>query len=107
MMQVFDKGVQIRMGQAHVKGWIPSPCRSSATTSIRSERKTWRPTSSAREEPYVYENLPEKEDSAIKILLRRDASRILVAPLVRRPSRGCGEIAVGAAEDASLRPPGA
>src|SRR5918999_848729 len=37
----------------------------------------------------------------------RDSSRILVASLVRRPSRGCGEIAVGAAEDASLRAPGA
>ena len=36
LMEMFDRGIQLRMGQAHVKRWIDDLCPSSATAATRS-----------------------------------------------------------------------
>jgi threonine dehydrogenase-like Zn-dependent dehydrogenase len=71
MMTLFDKGVQIRMGQAHVKRWIddlmplvtadddPLGTEDLATHLLRLE-----------EAPRAYEIFQRKQDGAIKILLQ-------------------------------------
>jgi threonine dehydrogenase-like Zn-dependent dehydrogenase len=71
MMALFDKGVQIRMGQAHVKRWIddlmplvtadddPLGTEDLATHLLRLE-----------EAPRAYEIFQRKQDGAIKILLQ-------------------------------------
>ena len=70
MMQLFDKGVQIRMGQAHVKRWIddilpliegdddPLGVDDLATHRLPLERA-----------PEAYEMFQKKEDGAIKVVL--------------------------------------
>ena len=40
LMEMFDRGVQMRMGQAHVRRWIDDLLRSSATTATRSASAT-------------------------------------------------------------------
>ena len=70
MLELFDKGVQIRMGQAHVKRWVddimplltdddPLGVDTFATHSM--------PLSDA---PHAYEIFQKKQDGAVKILLR-------------------------------------
>ncbi len=71
MMALFDKGVQIRMGQAHVKRWIddlmplvtadddPLGTEDLATHFLRLE-----------EAPRAYEIFQKKQDGAIKILFQ-------------------------------------
>jgi threonine dehydrogenase-like Zn-dependent dehydrogenase len=71
MMQLFDKGVQIRMGQAHVKRWIddivpllagdddPLGVDDLATHRLPLDRA-----------PEAYEMFQKKEDGAIKIVLQ-------------------------------------
>jgi threonine dehydrogenase-like Zn-dependent dehydrogenase len=70
MMQLFDKGVQIRMGQAHVKRWIddimplidqdedPLGVDDLATHRLPLDRA-----------PEAYEMFQKKEDGAIKVVL--------------------------------------
>jgi threonine dehydrogenase-like Zn-dependent dehydrogenase len=71
MMDLFDKGVQIRMGQAHVKRWIPDllPLVTDDADPLGTEDlATHRlPLEDA---PQGYEIFREKEDGAIKVLLR-------------------------------------
>jgi threonine dehydrogenase-like Zn-dependent dehydrogenase len=71
MMQLFDKGVQIRMGQAHVKRWIdeivplleqeddPLGVDDLATHRLPLDRA-----------PQAYEMFQKKEDGAIKVVLQ-------------------------------------
>jgi threonine dehydrogenase-like Zn-dependent dehydrogenase len=71
MMQLFDKGIQLRMGQAHVKRWIddlipfleqdddPLGVGDLATHHLPLE-----------EAPHGYEIFQRKEDGAIKVLLQ-------------------------------------
>ena len=71
MMQLFDKGVQMRMGQAHVKRWVddimplvtddadPLGTEDLATHKIRLE-----------EVPEAYEMFQKKEDGAIKFVIQ-------------------------------------
>src|SRR5439155_9750670 len=70
MMDLFDKGVQIRMGQAHVKRWVdeilplletdedPLGVDDLATHRLPLERA-----------PEAYEMFQKKEDGAIKVVL--------------------------------------
>jgi threonine dehydrogenase-like Zn-dependent dehydrogenase len=44
MLQMFDKGIQLRMGQAHVKRWIDDLLPLSPATPIPSASRIWRPT---------------------------------------------------------------
>jgi threonine dehydrogenase-like Zn-dependent dehydrogenase len=70
MMDLFDKGVTIRMGQAHVKRWIddllpllgdddPLGTGDLATHVLRLE-----------DAPHAYEVFQRKQDGAIKVLFR-------------------------------------
>ena len=71
MMQLFDKGVQVRMGQAHVKRWIddimpflekdedPLGVDDLATHRLPLDRA-----------PEAYEMFQKKEDGAIKVVLQ-------------------------------------
>jgi threonine dehydrogenase-like Zn-dependent dehydrogenase len=71
MMQMFDKGLTIRMGQAHVKRWIPSilPLVEDDDDPLGTEDLATHklPLSDA---PDAYENFQKKRDGAIKILLQ-------------------------------------
>ena len=71
MMQLFDKGIQIRMGQAHVKRWVediipllegdddPLGVDDLATHRLPLDRA-----------PEAYEMFQKKEDGAIKVVLK-------------------------------------
>jgi threonine dehydrogenase-like Zn-dependent dehydrogenase len=71
MMQLFDKGIQIRMGQAHVKRWIdeilplltgdddPLGTGDLATHQLPLEQA-----------PQAYEMFQQKKDGAIKVVLK-------------------------------------
>jgi threonine dehydrogenase-like Zn-dependent dehydrogenase len=69
MMELFDKGVQLRMGQAHVKRWVdlilllvvdedPLGTQDLATHHLPLEQA-----------PHGYEIFQKKQDGAIKVLL--------------------------------------
>jgi threonine dehydrogenase-like Zn-dependent dehydrogenase len=70
MMELFDKGIQVRMGQAHVKRWIddivplidqdedPLGVDDLATHRLPLDRA-----------PNAYEMFQKKEDGAIKVVL--------------------------------------
>jgi threonine dehydrogenase-like Zn-dependent dehydrogenase len=71
MMQLFDKGVQLRMGQAHVKRWIDDIMpflegdEDRLGTGDLATHKV--PLSQA---PEMYEKFQRKEDGAIKVLIQ-------------------------------------
>jgi threonine dehydrogenase-like Zn-dependent dehydrogenase len=71
MMDLFDKGVQVRMGQAHVKRWIPEllPLLEPTLDPLGIDDLTTHvlPLSQA---PRAYEMFQKKEDGAVKILFR-------------------------------------
>jgi threonine dehydrogenase-like Zn-dependent dehydrogenase len=71
MMDMFDKGMQIRMGQAHVKRWIPDllPLAVDEADPLGTEDLATHvlPLDDA---PHGYEIFRNKEDGAIKVLLR-------------------------------------
>jgi threonine dehydrogenase-like Zn-dependent dehydrogenase len=70
MMDLFDKGVQIRMGQAHVKRWIPDllPLVTDDSDPLGTEDLATH-VLPLDEAPHGYEIFREKEDGAIKVLL--------------------------------------
>jgi threonine dehydrogenase-like Zn-dependent dehydrogenase len=70
MLQIFDKGIQVKMGQAHVKRWIddlmpllddsdPLDVEGLATHRLPLE-----------EAPHGYEIFQKKQDGAIKVVLQ-------------------------------------
>jgi threonine dehydrogenase-like Zn-dependent dehydrogenase len=71
MLQIFDKGLQIRMGQAHVKRWIDDlmPLVSDDADPLGVEDLATHvlPLSEA---PQAYETFQKKQDGAIKMVLR-------------------------------------
>ena len=69
MMELFDKGVQLRMGQAHVKRWVDLilPLLVDEDPFGTDDLATHRlPLGQA---PYGYESFQKKQDGAIKVLL--------------------------------------
>jgi len=69
MMELFDKGVQLRMGQAHVKRWVDLilPLLADLDPFGTDDLATHRlPIEQA---PYGYEIFQKKQDGAIKVLL--------------------------------------
>src|SRR3954452_11585241 len=69
MMDLFDKGVQLRMGQAHVKRWVPEilPHLDDADPLGTSDLVTHRlPLTDARR---GYEMFQKKQDGCIKVVL--------------------------------------
>jgi threonine dehydrogenase-like Zn-dependent dehydrogenase len=75
MMELFDKGLQIRMGQAHVKRWIPDllPLVSVDDDPLGTEDLATHVLPLA-EAPHAYEIFQKKEDGAIKVLLAPQAA---------------------------------
>jgi threonine dehydrogenase-like Zn-dependent dehydrogenase len=75
MMELFDKGVQVRMGQAHVKRWISDllPLVSGDDDPLGSEDLATHVLPLA-EAPHAYEIFQKKEEGAIKILLAPQAA---------------------------------
>jgi threonine dehydrogenase-like Zn-dependent dehydrogenase len=70
MMDLFDKGVQIRMGQANVRRWIPElwPLVVADDDPLGTEDLATH-VLPLDEAPYGYEIFQKKQDGAIKILL--------------------------------------
>jgi threonine dehydrogenase-like Zn-dependent dehydrogenase len=75
MMELFDKGVQVRMGQAHVKRWIPDLLGlvSGDDDPLGTEDLATHVLPLA-EAPRAYEIFQKKQDGAIKILLTPQAA---------------------------------
>jgi threonine dehydrogenase-like Zn-dependent dehydrogenase len=71
MLQLFDKGVKIAMGQAHVKRWIddvlPLVSRDDDPLGVEDLCTHRLPLEEA---PHAYEIFQKKEDGAIKIILQ-------------------------------------
>jgi threonine dehydrogenase-like Zn-dependent dehydrogenase len=70
MMDLFDKGVQIRMGQAHVKRWIDDilPLVEDDADPLGTEGFATHHVS-LDEAPAAYEKFQRKEDGAIKVVV--------------------------------------
>ena len=71
MMEMFDKGVQLRMGQAHVRRWIDEimPLLSGRRRPARRRRPGDAPHAAVRCARTVYEIFQKKEDGCIKVVL--------------------------------------
>jgi threonine dehydrogenase-like Zn-dependent dehydrogenase len=71
MMQMFDKGVQIRMGQAHVKRWVDDimPLLTDEADPLGTEDLATHKLP-LDEAPHAYEMFQRKEDGAIKVVLK-------------------------------------
>jgi threonine dehydrogenase-like Zn-dependent dehydrogenase len=71
MLQMFDKGIQLKMGQAHVKRWIADlmPLVSGEDDPLGTEDLATH-TLPLDEAPHGYEIFQKKADGAIKVLLR-------------------------------------
>ena len=71
MMQLFDKGIQLRMGQAHVKRWIDEimPLLEGGRGPARS-RGIRHPQAAARGRPRAYETFQKKQDGAFKVIFQ-------------------------------------
>jgi threonine dehydrogenase-like Zn-dependent dehydrogenase len=71
MMQLFDKGVQIRMGQAHVRRWTAEilPLLEGDEDPLGVDDLTTHQLPLA-EAPSAYEMFQKKEDGAIKVVLK-------------------------------------
>ena len=70
MMSLFDKQIQLRMGQANVKRWIPDimPFLTDDDPLGVEEFATHRLP--LREAPKAYEMVQQKADGAVKIMLK-------------------------------------
>jgi len=71
MLQIFDKGLQIRMGQAHVRRWIDAlmPLVEDTSDPLGVDDLTTH-TLPLEEAPHGYEIFQEKQDGAIKVVLQ-------------------------------------
>jgi threonine dehydrogenase-like Zn-dependent dehydrogenase len=71
MMDLFDKGVTIRMGQAHVKRWVDEimPALVSDGDPLGTEDLTTHPLP-LEQAPHGYEIFQKKQDGCIKVVLK-------------------------------------
>jgi threonine dehydrogenase-like Zn-dependent dehydrogenase len=71
MLDLFDKGVQLRMGQAHVKRWVPEILplleRDDDVFGLDDFVTHWMPLDEA---PKAYAQFQAKQDEAIKVVLQ-------------------------------------
>ena len=72
MMQLFDKGVQLRMGQAHVKRWIPEilPLLEDDAGDPLGVEELASHKLPIDQAPEAYETFQKKQDGATKIILQ-------------------------------------
>ena len=71
MMQLFDKGLQLRMGQAHVKRWIDDimPLVSDDEDPLGTEDFATHQLP-LDEAPRAYETFQKKQDGAFKVVFQ-------------------------------------
>jgi threonine dehydrogenase-like Zn-dependent dehydrogenase len=71
LMQLFDKGVQIRMGQAHVRRWVDDiiPLLTDDADPLGTEDLATHKVSLDRA-PEAYEMFQKKQDGAVKVVLK-------------------------------------
>jgi threonine dehydrogenase-like Zn-dependent dehydrogenase len=71
LMQLFDKGVQIRMGQAHVKRWVDDimPLLTDESDPLDAENLATHKLPLDRA-PEAYEMFQKKQDGAVKVVLK-------------------------------------
>jgi threonine dehydrogenase-like Zn-dependent dehydrogenase len=71
LMQLFDKGVQIRMGQAHVKRWVDDimPLLTDEADPLGTEDLATHKLPLDRA-PEAYEMFQKKQDGAVKVVLK-------------------------------------
>jgi threonine dehydrogenase-like Zn-dependent dehydrogenase len=71
MMDLFDKGITMRMGQAHVKRWIDDilPALQDDSDPLGTEDLTTHPLS-LEQAPHGYEIFKNKQDGCIKVVLK-------------------------------------
>jgi threonine dehydrogenase-like Zn-dependent dehydrogenase len=71
MLDLFDKGVTIRMGQAHVKRWVDEimPALTGDDDPLGTEDLTTH-TMSLEQAPHGYEIFQKKQDGCIKVVLK-------------------------------------
>ena len=71
MMEMFDRGIQLRMGQAHVKRWIDDimPLVSDESDPLGVLDLTTHQVS-LEEAPHMYEVFQQKEDDCVKVVLK-------------------------------------
>jgi threonine dehydrogenase-like Zn-dependent dehydrogenase len=70
MLKIFDKGLELRMGQAHVKRWVPEilPLLTDDDPLGVEDLKTH--SLPLEEAPHGYEIFQKKQDGAIKVVLK-------------------------------------
>ena len=69
MMQLFDKQVQLRMGQANVRRWVPEILPLLRTRTPRRGDLRDATICRSHEAPEAYEKFQKKEDGFVKVLL--------------------------------------
>ncbi|MFD0775628.1 zinc-dependent alcohol dehydrogenase [Streptomonospora algeriensis] len=76
MMDLFDKGVQIRMGQAHVRRWtdVILPLLTEADSDPLGVDDLVTHVVGLEQAPQAYDDFQHKRDGAIKMVLRPDGS---------------------------------
>jgi threonine dehydrogenase-like Zn-dependent dehydrogenase len=71
MMEMFDRGIQLRMGQAHVKRWVEEilPVVSDPADPLGVLDLTTHQVPLA-EAPHMYEVFQKKQDDCVKVVLK-------------------------------------
>ena len=73
MMTLFDKQIQLRMGQANVKRWVDDLLPLLAETTTCSASRTFAtPPPPARGRPGRLRDVPEEADGAVKVIFQPD-----------------------------------
>ena len=81
---MFDKQIQLRMGQANVKRWVRRHHAAARPTRTRSASTTFATHRLPLDEaPHAYEIFQKKQDGAIKVVLKPE-----LVPPRRRTSGG-------------------
>ena len=70
LMEMFDRGIQLRMGQCHVRAGSTRSCRCWPATTTRWAWRTCAPTGCRwPSAPQAYEMFQKKEDGCVKVVL--------------------------------------
>ena len=70
MMVLFDKQIQLRMGQANVKRWIDDLMPLVVDDDVLAGRGLRQPPPPLTDAPKAYEIFQKKEDDAVKVLFQ-------------------------------------
>ena len=70
MMQLFDKQIQVRMGQANVRRWTDEAARHAGRGRPVRRRRLRHPPPPAPEAPRAYEHFQKKEEGMVKVVFQ-------------------------------------